>query len=57
MTANAIVYTNLSTKDGAPVVDDDSTPDLTTRDISVWTSITNWSRWGRTALPQRRWTV
>jgi hypothetical protein len=41
MTANVIVYTNLGTKNGSPVVHGESTPNLTARDISLWTSITD----------------
>ncbi|MEU1730227.1 LamG-like jellyroll fold domain-containing protein [Streptosporangium sp. NPDC020145] len=41
MTANVLVYTNLGTKNGAPVVYGENDKDLTAQDISVWTSITD----------------
>jgi hypothetical protein len=51
MTANVIVYTNLGTKNGSPVVYGESTPDLTARDISVWTSITEIQTIGPNCTP------
>ncbi|WP_341716637.1 LamG-like jellyroll fold domain-containing protein [Micromonospora sp. FIMYZ51] len=51
MTANVIVYTNLGTKNGSPVVGGESTPKLTARDISLWTSITEIQTVGPNCTP------
>ncbi|MEU8390687.1 LamG-like jellyroll fold domain-containing protein [Micromonospora sp. NPDC048843] len=41
MTVNVIVFTNLGTTNGKPVVGAPADSTLTARDISLWTSITN----------------